>query len=43
MNEPFVANDGQGGGYFGSGISSIWGGSEKLGPFSDVVVKSAVL
>jgi hypothetical protein len=35
MNAPFVANDGQGGGYFGSGISSIWGGSEKLGPFSD--------
>ena len=35
MNEPFVANDGLGGGYFGSGISSIWGGAEKLGPFSD--------
>jgi len=36
MNEPFVANDGTGGeGYYGSGMSSMWGGSDKLGPYND--------
>ncbi|MBW1859251.1 MAG: hypothetical protein JRI70_04030 [Deltaproteobacteria bacterium] len=39
MNAPFVANDGQVApdtiGYYGSGIASIWGGSDKLGPYSD--------
>jgi hypothetical protein len=34
MNPPFVANDGIEG-YYGSGILSIWGGSQKLGPFLD--------
>ena len=34
MNEPFVANDGEQG-YYGSGISSMWGGSDKLGPYND--------
>ena len=36
MNPPFVANDSiTGEGYYGSGMSSIWGGNEKLGPFAD--------
>jgi hypothetical protein len=35
MNVPFIANDGQSNGYYGSGIASIWGGSDKLGPYSD--------
>lgn len=26
MNPPFVANDGAGNGYYGSGMASIWGG-----------------
>jgi PKD repeat protein len=34
---PFIANDGgsPATGYYGSGMASLWGGSEKLGPFSD--------
>jgi len=35
MNPPFIANDGNGEGYYGSGMSSIWGGSDKLGPYQD--------
>jgi len=36
MNPPFIANDSlTGEGYYGSGILSVWGGSDKLGPFSD--------
>ncbi len=34
MNAPFVANDGSEG-YHGSGMSSMWGGSDKLGPYDD--------
>ena len=34
MFPPYVANDGTEG-FYGSGILSIWGGSEKLGPYSD--------
>jgi len=34
MNEPFVANDPEQG-YYGSGISSMWGGSDKLGPYDN--------
>lgn len=33
MKEPFVANDGRGIGYYGSGMLSIWNGMEKLGPY----------
>jgi hypothetical protein len=36
MNPGFIASDPvTGEGYYGSGILSIWGGSEKLGPFGD--------
>jgi hypothetical protein len=36
MNDPFIANDSLSGEpFYGSGMSSIWGGSEKLGPYSD--------
>jgi len=36
MNPPFVANDPvTGEGYYGSGILSIWGSSDKLGPYDD--------
>ena len=41
MNPPFVAND-EGNpptGYYGSGMASMWGGSEKLGPYSDAEPK----
>jgi hypothetical protein len=34
MNPPFVANDGVEG-YYGSGMASLWAGSEKLGPYAD--------
>jgi hypothetical protein len=34
MNEPFVASDGSEA-YLGSGMSSMWGGSDKLGPYDD--------
>jgi hypothetical protein len=41
MVVPFVANDKQtpATGYYGSGMMSIWGGSEKLGPYSDPVAR----
>ena len=37
MNDPFIANDGENPaeGYYGSGMSSMWGGSDKLGPYND--------
>jgi hypothetical protein len=37
MNAPFVANDGGNPaiGYYGSGMESLWGGADKLGPYSD--------
>ncbi len=38
MNPPFAAND-ESGGYYGSGMSSMWGGNEKLGPFADAEPK----
>ena len=34
MNDPFFANDGEQG-YYGSGMSSMWGGSDKLGPYDN--------
>lgn len=34
MNPPFVANDALDG-WYGSGMSSMWGGSDKLGPYID--------
>ena len=39
MNAPFTANDGAGTGYYGSGILSLWGGSDKLGPYSDATAR----
>jgi hypothetical protein len=37
MTAPFIANDKQtpATGYYGSGMLSLWGGSHKLGPYSD--------
>lgn len=40
MFDPFIANSGDNPGpgsegYYGSGMSSMWGGSDKLGPFFD--------
>jgi hypothetical protein len=34
MNPPFIANNGVEG-YYGSGILSVWGGSDKLGPYDN--------
>jgi hypothetical protein len=42
MNAPFVANDGSEG-YYGSGMSSMWGGSDKLGPYADAEPKHQFL
>jgi len=45
MNEPFLAceDDGIGNctgeGYYGSGMASMWGGSDKLGPYSDAAAR----
>jgi hypothetical protein len=39
MNPPFVANDGKGNGYYGSGMLSLWAGNDKLGPYSDANAK----
>jgi hypothetical protein len=39
MTQPFVANDGSGNGYYGSGMLSLWAGSAKLGPYSDAQAK----
>jgi hypothetical protein len=38
MNTPFVANDGTEG-FYGSGIASVWGGNDKLGPYADAEPK----
>src|SRR5512147_1333437 len=45
MVAPFVANDKKtpATGYYGSGMLSLWGGSEKLGPYSDPVARHAFL
>ena len=34
MSDPFKAND-ENEGYYGSGMSSMWGGSDKLGPYDN--------
>jgi len=34
MFPPYIANDGNEG-YYGSGMLSLWGGADKLGPYSD--------
>ncbi|MGD8875549.1 MAG: PASTA domain-containing protein [Gammaproteobacteria bacterium] len=43
MNPGFIANepDGSGGieGYYGSGMASMWGGGDKLGPYNDAGAK----
>ena len=41
MNAPFIAHDGGGPptGYYGSGMTSVWGGAEKLGPYADTVAR----
>jgi len=41
MNPPFIANDEQplAQGYNGSGMLSLWGGNQKLGPYSDAVAR----
>jgi parallel beta-helix repeat protein len=38
MVEPFVANDGTEG-YYGSGMISIWPGSDKLGPYDETAAR----
>jgi hypothetical protein len=45
MNPPFVANDEKtpSTGYYGSGMESLWGGNEKLGPYSDALAKHQFL
>ena len=45
MAAPFLANDEQSPatGYYGSGMLSLWGGSEKLGPYSDAVARHQFL
>ncbi len=42
MNPPFIANDGAEG-YYGSGMASMWGGNEKLGPYADAEPKHQFL
>jgi len=41
MVPPYVANDGQtpATGYYGSGMLSLWDGSEKLGPYADTTAR----
>jgi len=41
MNPPFVANNGSNpaASYYGSGMLSLWGGAEKLGPYADDVAR----
>jgi hypothetical protein len=45
QNAPFIANDGGSPaiGYYGSGMESIWAGSEKLGPYADGVARHQFL
>jgi hypothetical protein len=38
MNPPFIANNGSEG-YYGSGMASLWGNSEKLGPYTNAEAK----
>jgi hypothetical protein len=35
QSQPFVANDGFGTGYYGSGMLSLWPGAAKLGPYAN--------
>ena len=44
MNAPFIANNEQNPatGYYGSGMLSLWGGNEKLGPYNDAAAKHQV-
>jgi len=42
MFPPFVASD-ENEGYYGSGMASLWDGSEKLGPFSDAEARHQFL
>jgi hypothetical protein len=42
MNAPFVANDGTEG-YYGSGMLSLWDGSEKLGPYANTSARHQVI
>ena len=39
MNPPFIANNEAGSGYYGSGMLSLWGGNEKLGPYNDAAAR----
>jgi hypothetical protein len=45
MNSPFIANQPNASdpdgieGYYGSGMASMWGGSDKLGPYSDAAAR----
>jgi hypothetical protein len=44
MVDPFIANTGNNPGpgsegYYGSGMASMWGGSDKLGPYSDAAAR----
>jgi hypothetical protein len=39
MNPPFIANDGTGTGYYGSGMLSLSGGNAKLGPYNDAAAR----
>lgn len=45
QSPPFIANDGgnPATGYYGSGMASIWGGNQKLGPYSDATAKHQFL
>jgi hypothetical protein len=40
--DPFIANQ-DGEGYYGSGMASMWAGSEKLGPYDDPVARHQFL
>ncbi len=45
MNPPFIANNEQNPatGYYGSGMLSLWGSAEKLGPYSDAQARHQFL
>jgi hypothetical protein len=40
--DPFLANQ-DGVGYYGTGMASVWGGSEKLGPYTDTSARHKFL
>jgi len=42
MNAPFIANDGVEG-YYGSGMLSLWAGSDKLGPYANAEARHQFL